>query len=78
MSSITTEEWQSELDRIAALCGGRTYVEGRGFTIKDIMARLGKCRVATNQALLQLEQQGIIRHIGYRPGAHGEKVWEAQ
>ena len=67
----------SELDRVAAMIPGRIIVEeGRGFTLHDLMAKINMGSTATQRRIATLQREGMVRFIGYRPGAAREKVYE--
>jgi len=67
----------SELDQVAALISTRQIVEDGGFTVGDLAAKLkNTARTTVTAKLLKLQSEGKVRHIGYRPGRNGEKVWE--
>jgi predicted HTH transcriptional regulator len=76
MAEITTEEWLSELDQVAALCDIHVIPESRGFTAKQLSARLKVKRTTGDRRIEELIQQGVIRAIGYRPGRGKAAVYE--
>ena len=66
----------SELDQVVTMMGNRQIIEDGGFTVGDLAAKMNCARTTATNRLLKLQGEGKVQYIGYRPGSHGEKVWE--
>jgi len=79
MTFINTDEWRAELDRVVAQVGDpmrNSIVDDRGFTVKDFMEHHHFKRTTALTRIYELEHNGIVKHIGYRSGHGGQKVYE--
>lgn len=76
MSTIGTEEWRAELDKVILSVPGRTpVITDHGFTIQDIAERRGVQRNQASDILNALCKQGKVKHIGWRGGQNPSKVF---
>jgi predicted transcriptional regulator len=77
MSTINTDEWRAELD---ALLASTSYhgpiIVTDGFTMLDLMAQKGMTRTTAQRVVTDLCHAGKVKHIGYRPGKGGPKVYQ--
>jgi CRP-like cAMP-binding protein len=77
MAEIHTDEWFAEMDAILATARTNSpIINDLGFTIYDFMERRGLGRVTASRIMKGLERQGKIKHVGYRSGRNGAKVYE--
>ena len=77
MAEINTEEWLAELEKVMeGEIRHQPTVEGRGFTLNDLMVHNGVSRTRAHDIVKKKELSGLIKHIGYRPTKNGPKVYE--
>lgn len=72
--TITTEEWQAELDSLMADSMERIVPDG-GFTIRDMMTRYGISRSKAVRRISEMVAAGKVEKLGIRPGVGREQVY---
>jgi hypothetical protein len=48
----------------------------RGFTVSELAQHRQQARPTIHNQIIELLRKGKIKHIGYRPGRCGAKVYE--
>ena len=77
MAEINTEEWLAEFEKVMeGEIRHQPTVEGRGFTLNDLMAHAGLSRTRAHDVVKAKVKAGTFKHIGYRPTKNGPKVYE--
>jgi predicted transcriptional regulator len=69
-----------DLSDLDALLASTTYhgpiIETEGFTLFDLMEQRGMTRTTAQRVVSDLCRAGKVKHIGYRPGKGGTKVFQ--
>jgi hypothetical protein len=79
MPQINTDEWCSEINAIIAASNiNGPIIDDHGFTVYDIMAnRIPQLSRETAMRIIKkYKNDGKIKHVGYRSGRNGAKVYE--